>query len=94
MQEKSTDPIADNQQYSLSRTDALGNIRVVMVNTSHSGNIGAAARVMKNMGLNQLYLVEPKSFPHEDAFAMAAGANDILDQAIVVDTLALLIFSY
>ncbi|MFK5985988.1 MAG: RNA methyltransferase [Pseudomonadota bacterium] len=66
---------------------ALENIRIVMVNTSHPGNIGAAARVMKNMGLGCLYLVEPKLFPHEEAISMAAGASDILENAIVVDTL-------
>jgi tRNA (cytidine32/uridine32-2'-O)-methyltransferase len=67
---------------------ALANIRIVMVNTSHPGNIGAAARVMKNMGLSHLYLVEPKEFPHAASMAMAAGALDILDKAIVVDTLS------
>jgi tRNA (cytidine32/uridine32-2'-O)-methyltransferase len=66
---------------------ALTNIRIVLVNTSHPGNIGAAARVMKNMGLKQLYLVEPKLFPHADATAMAAGANDILEHALIFDTL-------
>lgn len=65
----------------------LDNIRIVMVNTSHSGNIGAAARVMKNMGLSQLYLVEPKAFPHPDALSMAVGAKNLLEQAIVVDKL-------
>ena len=65
----------------------IENVRIVLVNTSHPGNIGAAARVMKNMGLSQLYLVEPKFFPHPDAVSMAAGANDVLDNAAVVDTL-------
>ncbi len=59
------------------------NIRVVMINTSHPGNIGAAARVMKNMGLKRLYLVEPKSFPNYEATAMASGADDLLSQAVV-----------
>jgi tRNA (cytidine32/uridine32-2'-O)-methyltransferase len=45
----------------------INNIRVVLVNTSHAGNIGAAARAMKNMCLSSLYLVEPVSFPHADA---------------------------
>jgi len=58
-----------------------------MVNTSHPGNIGSAARVMKNMGLTQLYLVEPKLFPHQEALAMAVGAKDLLEKAVVVDTL-------
>ncbi len=65
----------------------LDNVRIVMVNTSHPGNIGAASRVMKNMGLTQLYLVEPKLFPHQDATSMAAGANDILENAQIVDKL-------
>ena len=62
------------------------NIRIVMINTSHPGNIGAAARVMKNMGLTRLYLVQPKIFPHYEASAMASGASDLLSQAIVCDS--------
>lgn len=65
----------------------IENVRIVLVNTSHPGNIGAVARVMKNMGLKQLCLVEPKIFPHPDAVAMAAGANDILDKVLIFDTL-------
>lgn len=87
MQEKSSsDSIVETAKNS-TLDSALDNIRIVLVNTSHPGNIGAAARVMKNMGLTQLYLVEPKIFPHADAIAMAAGANDILDKAEVFDTL-------
>ncbi|MGI9292873.1 MAG: tRNA (cytosine(32)/uridine(32)-2'-O)-methyltransferase TrmJ [Pseudomonadales bacterium] len=66
----------------------LENIRVVLIETSHPGNIGAVARAMKNMGLSQLYLVRPKRFPHEDAIYRAASALDILDNAVVVDELA------
>lgn len=62
---------------------SIENIRIVMINTSHPGNIGAAARVMKNMGLKRLYLVEPKSFPNYEATAMASGADDLLSQAVV-----------
>ncbi|MBE9525621.1 MAG: RNA methyltransferase [Proteobacteria bacterium] len=62
------------------------NIRIVMINTSHPGNIGAAARVMKNMGLKRLYLVQPKSFPNYEASAMASGASDLLSKAIVCDS--------
>ncbi|MCU7938431.1 MAG: RNA methyltransferase [gamma proteobacterium symbiont of Bathyaustriella thionipta] len=62
---------------------SLDNIRVVMINTSHPGNIGAAARVMKNMGLSRLYLVNPKQFPNYEATAMASGADDLLSKAIV-----------
>lgn len=63
-------------------------IRVVMVDTSHPGNIGAAARAMKNMGHGRLYLVNPKQFPDVQATARAAGADDILAQATVTTTVA------
>ena len=65
----------------------LQNIRVVLSHTSHPGNIGDAARAMKTMGLSKLYLVNPRKFPHVDAHAMAAGSSDILDAAIICDTL-------
>ena len=63
------------------------NVRFVMVETSHPGNIGAAARAMKNMQLDQLYLVDPKFFPHADATARASGADDVLAKAVVCDSL-------
>lgn len=63
------------------------NIRIVLVATSHPGNIGAVARAMKTMGFNQLVLVNPKNFPHAEATARAAGADDILKNALVVDSL-------
>ncbi len=59
------------------------NIRIVLVNPSHPGNIGAVARAMKNMGLSRLYLVAPESFPHQQASDRAVGAGDILATAIV-----------
>ena len=62
-------------------------IRIVLVGTTHPGNIGAVARAMKNMGLGDLYLVKPKVFPHADATARASGASDILERARVVDSL-------
>jgi TrmH family RNA methyltransferase len=65
----------------------LENIRVVLVNTSHPGNIGGAARAMKNMGLSRLVLVDPKDFPSSEAVARASGATDILEAAQVVGTL-------
>lgn len=65
----------------------LDNIRMVMVNTTNSGNIGAAARALKNMGLSKLVLVEPKEFPSDQAVWRAANALDVLDQAQVVSTL-------
>ena len=61
-------------------------VRVVLVGTTHPGNIGAVARAMKNMGLTDLALVRPKLFPHDDATARASGAEDLLDRAVVVDT--------
>lgn len=63
------------------------NVRFVLVNTSHPGNIGAVARAMKNMSLKQLYLVDPKCFPHADATARASGADDLLENAKVCATL-------
>lgn len=65
----------------------LERIRIVLVNTSHPGNIGAAARAMKTMGLATLYLVSPSQFPHFKAEEMASGAGDILKQARVVESL-------
>ena len=65
----------------------LLSIRVVLVNTSHPGNIGGAARAMKNMGLSQLYLVAPKDYPADRAQWRAAGALDVLEGATVVETL-------
>ena len=66
----------------------LNNIRIVLVNTYHPGNIGAAARAMKNMGLTRLYLVSPKDFPSFEASQRASSASDVLENAVVVDTLA------
>jgi len=62
-------------------------VRIVLSHTSHPGNIGAAARAMKTMGLRDLVLVAPRHFPDADAVAMAAGAADVLQEARVVDTL-------
>ncbi len=64
-----------------------GPIRIVLVNPTHPGNIGAAARAMKTMGLARLYLVTPEHFPHAEASARAAGADDVLASAVVCDTL-------
>jgi TrmH family RNA methyltransferase len=66
----------------------LANIRVVLTRTSHPGNIGAAARAMKTMGLAQLVLVDPAVFPNSQADAMASGASDVLANARVCATLA------
>lgn len=72
----------------LQGSDALlGRIRIVLSHASHPGNIGAAARSMKTMGLSHLTLVNPKCFPDREASARAAGAEDILAQATVCETL-------
>ncbi len=62
-------------------------IRIVLVGTTHPGNIGAVARAMKNMGLRDLALVSPRHFPHEDATARASGADDVLANASVHESL-------
>src|SRR4051812_9702309 len=67
--------------------DLLDNIRIVLVHTSHPGNIGAVARAMKTMSLRHLYLVQPKLFPDATATARAKQAEDILARAVVVNTL-------
>lgn len=66
---------------------ALDRVRVVLCETSHPGNIGAAARAMKTMGLSRLVLVNPKLFPHPDAEALATGADDVLAGAAVCEDL-------
>lgn len=65
----------------------LQNVRIVLIGTTHPGNIGAAARAMKNMRLEQLWLVQPKLFPNAEATARASGADDLLTRARVCDTL-------
>jgi len=61
----------------------LDNIRIVLVNTTHPGNIGGVARAMKNMGLSRLYLVAPEKFPDEQANWRAAAAADLLESAVI-----------
>ena len=65
----------------------LDRVRVVLLHTTHPGNIGAAARAMKTMGLRHLVLVNPKIFPSDIAVARSSHADDILDAAVVVETL-------
>jgi tRNA/rRNA methyltransferase len=67
--------------------DRLSAIRIVLVATSHPGNVGAAARAMLTMGLSRLVLVDPRRFPDPEAVALASGATAILDRAQVVATL-------
>ena len=63
------------------------NIRVVLSHTTHPGNIGAAARAMKTMGLRHLYLIRPRHYPDPQAIAMAAGADDVLHDAVLCNTI-------
>lgn len=65
----------------------LASIRIVLIETTHPGNIGSTARAMKTMGLTSLYLVNPKLFPDYKAYELAAGADDILHNAQVVTNL-------
>jgi len=62
-------------------------VRIVLCRTSHPGNIGAAARAMKTMGLTDLRLVDPKKFPDPEADARATGAVDVLESAKISDSL-------
>ena len=64
--------------------DFLDRVRIVLVNTTHPGNIGGAARAMKNMGMSQLYLVDPYRYPHDEATRRASNADDVLEGAVVV----------
>ncbi len=65
----------------------MNQTRIILIEPSHPGNIGATARAMKNMGLSQLVMVKPKQFPSKEATVRAAGADDILQHAQVVETL-------
>ena len=65
----------------------LQNIRIVLVETSHTGNMGSVARAMKTMGLTNLWLVNPLVKPDSQAIALAAGASDVIGNAQIVDTL-------
>lgn len=66
---------------------SINRFRVVLSRPSHPGNIGAAARAMKTMGLSRLYLVAPRQFPDPEATSRASGASDVLEQAVVCDSL-------
>lgn len=68
-------------------TDLFQQLRVVLCQTSHPGNIGSTARAMKTMGLHRLTLVRPKHFPHAEADALAVNAVDVLEHATVCDSL-------
>ena len=72
---------------SLEQDNCLDRIRFVLVETTHTGNIGAVARAMKTMGLSKLHLVNPKRLPDADAVARASGADDLLANALIQDRL-------
>ncbi|WP_445115437.1 RNA methyltransferase [Acinetobacter sp. WZC-1] len=65
----------------------LSHVRIVMVNTTLPANIGSALRAMKTMGLSRLVLVAPKTYPHPDIDALAAGATDLIEQIEITDSL-------
>jgi tRNA (cytidine32/uridine32-2'-O)-methyltransferase len=71
----------------VSTEERQSKIRMVLVNTTHPGNIGGAARAIKNMGLTELYLVQPREYPAPRAVWRAAGARDILTNVKVVESL-------
>ena len=73
--------------YVIRRCLMLDQIRIVLVNTTHSGNVGAAARAMKNMGITQLVLVDPIAVIDGDAIVRASGASEILDSCVIVSSL-------
>jgi TrmH family RNA methyltransferase len=75
------------QNSTLDTEQLLSRIRVVLINTTHPGNIGATARAMKVMGLSKLHLVTPGKFPDAEATALASGADDLLQHAQVHETL-------
>ena len=67
--------------------DIKNQVQIVLVETSHPGNIGSVARAMKTMGLQNLVLVKPRSFPSKEAFVLSGNAQDLIEQAVVVNTL-------
>ena len=67
---------------------ALPPVRFVLVEPTHPGNIGGSARAIKTMGFEQLRLVKPRRFPSGEATAMAAGADDVLEQASLLGSFA------
>ncbi|BDU17435.1 RNA methyltransferase [Lysobacter auxotrophicus] len=67
---------------------AAQRLRIVLVGTQHPGNMGSAARAMKTMGLARLVLVAPEKRPNEESYALAAGADDVLGDAVICQTLA------
>lgn len=68
-------------------SNILNNIRVVLCDTSHNGNIGSAARAMKTMGITDLYLVSPKTMPDDHSLALSCNAREVVTNAKIVDSL-------
>ena len=62
-------------------------INIVLVDTIHPGNIGSVARAMKTMGLQRLSLVNPRVFPSGESTALAGNATDVLENAIIFDSI-------
>ncbi len=85
MAEKNSELMGSN--FTLKPEKPLDNIRIVLLETSHPGNLGAAARAMKVMGLSRLYLVNPKCAIDDEARARASGAVDVLDAAVICASL-------
>jgi tRNA/rRNA methyltransferase len=67
--------------------DTLNNIKIVLCNTSHNGNIGSAARAMKTMGIHNLILVSPQTLPDDHSLALSSNAKDVVENAKILDTL-------
>ena len=67
--------------------ELLNSVKIVLVGTTHPGNIGAAARAMKNMGFRNLSLVKPKEFPSDVATYRSKAAKDILENALIFNNL-------
>lgn len=82
-----TSPLLPSPGAADTASTALARIRIVLCRPSHPGNIGAAARALKTMGLSRLVLVTPKLFPDPEATARAAGSQDVLEAARVCDSL-------
>ena len=75
------------EQKKVHSTDLLNSVRVVLVGTTHPGNIGATARAMKNMGIVNLALVKPKDFPSNEAIYRSKAAKDVLESAQIYENL-------
>lgn len=82
-----TSKAAQDSRQAEAVAEALGRVRIVLIETTHPGNIGATARAMKVMGMSRLHLVSPKLFPHADATARASGADELLKHAAVHEDL-------